>query len=68
MTGKKGRRKVYEIPKWCNLKFHLDMNKDNYKCCKCNNPNAYWQEGDGYVFHSLCYNCYKKLKNKEKSK
>jgi hypothetical protein len=44
------------IPYWCH--YHKDMNKDNKICCNCEAYEICYQEGDGEVLHSLCYNCY----------
>ena len=62
-----------EIPNWCGKQqsnfFHAK------RCCICQDPDVYYQEGDGKREHSLCRRCHKKFithnqkcTNKEKKK
>ena len=51
-----GKDKIRNIPEWCH--FHKDMNKDNHNCCNCGSDLISYQQGDGKVLHSLCYNCH----------
>lgn len=52
------------IPIWC--RFHKDLTKDNKDCCCCGEPFQAYQQGDGKVIHTLCYNClYGRIKDKK---
>lgn len=54
---------LYEFPIWCkSKKSNLDLHKDY--CCFCGKEESHYQEGDGRFLHSLCFDCYIKIKIK----